>query len=59
MKSSFKGLSIWQIICLAAKDGFRSGRSRVREKAKSARQLRADELRRLRADRAERNRRQN
>ncbi len=59
MKSSFKGLSIWQIIYLAAKDGFRSGRSRVREEAESARQLRADELRRLRATRAERNRRQN
>ncbi len=59
MKTSFKGLSIWQTICFAVKNGLKKGRDRRRDETADARQLYANELRKLRADRAERNRRQN
>lgn len=51
---SLKNFSIWQVICLAARNGFTEGRSRAREEDEYARQLRADELCRLRADRSRR-----
>jgi len=54
MARDLSKLNIFQVICCAAKDGFRDGRSRVHEKAEHDRQLRAEEIRALRADRAKR-----
>lgn len=58
MKPSLKGLSLWQILRLAIKDGLKEGHSLCRDEAAYARQLRADELRNLQAARARRSRRQ-